>query len=141
MRKKQARRSNRTMSTHADPKHPPMAALRPFGPLPLIGAGAFLAAMSGCAQMPAPAPMAPHCAKPLMPAQAMRDSQQGTVRLAYLLGTDGAVKQVKVDESSGFPLLDAAAMEGLGRCTFNPVSRDGKPAEAWYKMQYVMSSK
>ncbi|WP_164557819.1 TonB family protein [Massilia atriviolacea] len=79
----------------------------------------------------------PACAKPVYPKQSLREEQQGTVTLAFLIGTDGAVKDSKIVTSSGFPLLDQAAQDGIGRCKFLPTRINGKAEEAWMKMQYV----
>ena len=39
--------------------------------------------------------------------------------------------------SSGFPLLDDAAQQGIARCVFKPATFDGQAVERWMKMQYV----
>ncbi|NHZ82662.1 TonB family protein [Massilia sp. CCM 8695] len=77
------------------------------------------------------------CSKPVYPKAALYGEQEGTVTLAFLIGSDGAVKEAKVVKSSGFPLLDLAAQEGIRRCMFRPSRIDGKPVVAWTKMQYV----
>lgn len=77
------------------------------------------------------------CAKPEYPREALRYDQQGKVTLAFLIGANGQVKQSKVLKSSGFPLLDLAAQQGIEKCTFRPGSKDGQPADAWTQMQYV----
>lgn len=79
------------------------------------------------------------CAKPAYPLQSLRDEQQGTVTLAFLIGVDGAVKASKIVKSSGFMLLDAAASEGIARCRFKPTHVNGKPEQSWVQMQYVWS--
>jgi TonB family protein len=43
----------------------------------------------------------------------------------------------EVLRSTGFPLLDQAAMEGLSKCRFRPGSVDGKPVQSLASMQYV----
>ncbi|MDQ1812454.1 TonB family protein [Massilia sp. CCM 9210] len=79
------------------------------------------------------------CAKPVYPRASLRAEQVGTVMLAFLIGSDGAVKDAKVVKSSGFPLLDMAAQDGVRRCKFKPSRVDGQAVEAWMKMQYVWS--
>lgn len=77
------------------------------------------------------------CAKPEWPKEALRKEQQGKVTLAYLIDESGAVTDSKVVQSSGFPMLDMAARDGIIKCRFTPSTRDGKPQAAWMKMQYV----
>jgi uncharacterized protein len=77
------------------------------------------------------------CAKPVWPKEALREKQQGTVTLGFLVGVDGSVADSSVQGSSGFPLLDVAAREGLMKCRFRPATRDGKAIPAWVQMQYV----
>lgn len=79
------------------------------------------------------------CAKPDYPLASLRAGQVGAVVLAFLIGSDGTVKDAKLVTSSGFPLLDMAAQDGVRRCRFKPSRVDGKAVEAWMKMQYVWS--
>ncbi len=77
------------------------------------------------------------CAKPVWPKEALRKEQTGIVTLSFLIAADGSVADTKVTRSSGFPLLDEAAVNGLRLCRFKPGAIDGKPVSAWQKMQYV----
>lgn len=77
------------------------------------------------------------CAKPVWPKAALRNEQQGTVTLAFLIDTDGKVSESRIEKSSGFPLLDLAAQEGIEKCTFRPGLENGEPAKSWLRMQYV----
>lgn len=77
------------------------------------------------------------CAKPEWPREALRGEQTGTVTLAFLIGTDGAVKESKIAVSSGFAQLDEAAQRGIARCIFKPASVAGQAVEQWTKMRYV----
>lgn len=77
------------------------------------------------------------CAKPEWPKEALARRQQGRVTLAFQIGADGAVTDSKVEKSSGFPLLDIAARDGIRKCVFKPATKDGKPQGSWLKMQYV----
>lgn len=84
-----------------------------------------------------PAPRFDTCAKPAWPKEALRYEYQGKVTLAFLIGEDGAVRTSRVEQSSGYPILDLAAQEGLEHCVFKPGTEDGKPYAGWTKMQYV----
>ncbi|NYE63807.1 D-alanyl-D-alanine endopeptidase (penicillin-binding protein 7) [Duganella sp. 1224] len=77
------------------------------------------------------------CSKPAWPEGAMAARRAGTVQLNFLIGSDGAVKDAKVDRSSGHPDLDEAARAGIAQCHFNPALKAGKPVATWQKMQYV----
>jgi len=77
------------------------------------------------------------CAKPAWPREALRNEQEGTVTLAFLIGIDGTVRGSKVTKSSGFPLLDLAAQDAISKCKFRPGTKDGIAVETWAPLQYV----
>ncbi len=79
---------------------------------------------------------------PRYPISAVRQHQQGTVYLLVLVGPDGSVQDVKVDQSSGYRDLDRAAIEAARKWKFNPGSRDGKPVGGWVKVpvQFKLSN-
>jgi len=77
------------------------------------------------------------CAKPDWPEAAVADKRTGTVQLNFLVGTDGKVKESKVDRSSGHADLDEAARTGIQKCQFHPAIKAGKAIKKWQKMQYV----
>ncbi|WP_296948821.1 energy transducer TonB [uncultured Massilia sp.] len=77
------------------------------------------------------------CARPHYPDADVKAGHQGTVTLGFLVAADGAVKQSKVDKSSGYASMDEAARTALERCRFKPAREGGKPVEAWTKVQYV----
>jgi protein TonB len=77
------------------------------------------------------------CAKPEYPKNSQRNEETGTVVLQFLIGSDGGVKESKIQKSSGFRDLDRAAQSALGRCRFKPGIVDGHPQEGWTSVQYV----
>ena len=77
------------------------------------------------------------CEKPAYPSKSLRNEEQGTVTLEFLIGLDGRVADSKVYKSSGFKDLDRAAIAGLSLCKFKPGTVDGKLEKSWTKMQYV----
>lgn len=77
------------------------------------------------------------CAKPQWPKESLRKEQTGAVTLAFLIDTDGKVSDSRIEQSSGFPLLDMAAQEGIEKCTFTPGLENGEPAKSWMMMKYV----
>jgi protein TonB len=64
------------------------------------------------------------------PNSARRRSEQGLVKLNLTVDAFGAVTEISVSVSSGFPDLDAAAVSALRSALFIPAQRDGKPAES-----------
>jgi TonB family protein len=77
------------------------------------------------------------CAKPEWPKESLRKEQTGKVVLSFLIGADGTVNDARVVNSSGYPLLDEAARDGIRKCRFKPVTVNGVPQEGWQMMQYV----
>ena len=81
------------------------------------------------------------CSKPVWPAESLKNGNTGAVTLAFLIGTDGKVKDSAVRKSSGFAPLDEAARVGIEKCSFKPATVNGKPVEDWMMMQYVWTLK
>ena len=77
------------------------------------------------------------CPKPNYPAQDLAASHEGTVTLGFEVDRRGRVLHSGVTNSSGYPSLDAAALDAIKLCTFKPGMRDGKPATAPVRVQYV----
>lgn len=95
---------------------------------------------SYAAEAPAKTPAAPDfktCSKPEWPKEALRKEQTGTVTLGFLIGEDGKVADAIVRKSSGFPLLDEAAVNGIRSCQFIPQKLNGVSVSGWTRMQYV----
>jgi protein TonB len=80
---------------------------------------------------------AANCAKPTYPAGALRNGDEGTVTLAFLIGKDGHVASAKIERTSGHRDLDRAALQGLSMCAFKPGTVDGVAQESWARMQYA----
>lgn len=57
---------------------------------------------------------------PAYPRQALRKRQEGTVVLLADVRANGTVENARVESSSGFPLLDDAALDALERWRFKP---------------------
>lgn len=113
----------------------------------LLGAllmGVSCAGASARAALPAGPTISPgspdRCPPPRFPAQARKQNDQGTVKLRFLLGTDGRVKQVFVASSSGNAALDEAARNTVANCVFDPPPVNGKRMEGWADIQYVFQT-
>ncbi len=77
------------------------------------------------------------CAKPEWPIESLRNEEEGSVILAFLIGLDGRVVESKIEKSSGHPLLDLAAQDGLAKCLFASPETIGRTEPTWTKMMYV----
>ena len=65
--------------------------------------------------------------RPKYPREAKKAHVEGKVRLEVLVGTDGAVKDLKL--TSGDPALVRAATEAVSRWTYKPTTLNGQPIE------------
>ncbi|MGC1549750.1 MAG: energy transducer TonB, partial [Rhodanobacter sp.] len=72
--------------------------------------------------------------KPSYPPQALRQRHEGTVTLLVLVAIDGSVKDVKVEQSSGYRELDRAAMDAVRRWRFNAETKNGKKVEGYARV-------
>lgn len=55
----------------------------------------------------------------------------GTARIYFFIDKEGAVDQVRLDESSGHEALDTAALNVAGAFRFSPALNDGGPVPVW----------
>ena len=56
---------------------------------------------------------------------------QGTVYVKAFIGYDGSVLRIAVVETSGYPILDSAAVSYIAKCKFTPALQQGKPVPIW----------
>lgn len=64
---------------------------------------------------------------PLYPVESRRRREQGTVKLAVLVGIDGAADEVSIAASSGSFRLDRAALVAVRQWRWSPRSLNGSP--------------
>lgn len=74
---------------------------------------------------------------PEYPPLALRRGWQGTVRLRVTLDSEGHPTQVGLAASSGYPMLDEAALAAVRRWQFRPATRLGKPVAATVEVPIV----
>jgi protein TonB len=67
---------------------------------------------------------------PKYPASARKTKQQGTVLLEIRVSSQGDAKSVAVEKSSGFEVLDEAAIEAVKQWKFIPARRGSSVVEA-----------
>jgi TonB family protein len=68
---------------------------------------------------------------PDYPAEAMMDGLEGSVEMNLLVGEDGTVGKAVVVRSSGFSILDNAAIQFAKKLKYNPAQKQGRPIEVW----------
>jgi len=109
-----------------------------------------LLTLAGCVQSPssrtAAAPAQPEpqpqqpgqdCVPPVYPAEALQARMSGVSTMAFLVGSDGAVREARLLKSSGHAILDQAAQAALRLCRFTPARKNGEPVAAWQPVQYA----
>ncbi len=68
---------------------------------------------------------------PLYPWKAWQNRWEGRTRLRLLVNELGRVEQVRIAGSSGYDVLDSAAVEYGKTLSYEPASRAGKPVYIW----------
>jgi len=71
---------------------------------------------------------------PPYPRIARRRGYEGTVMLEVLVNKRGRVEEVRLFQSSGYQVLDKAAMESVGEWFFEPALRGDQSVEMWVKV-------
>ncbi|KJV10805.1 hypothetical protein VZ95_02475, partial [Elstera litoralis] len=72
--------------------------------------------------------------KPTYPPRAAALDQQGEALVRVRVGPDGDQEEVLLWRSSGFELLDRAALATVRRWRFEPYRRDGVAFAAWVQV-------
>lgn len=68
---------------------------------------------------------------PKYPPLAREKGYEGTVYLRALIERDGRVGNLAIDRSSGYEILDRAAVDSVREWAFLPARKDGKPVASW----------
>ena len=71
---------------------------------------------------------------PRFPPRALELKQQGTVIVRALVAPDGTSGEIIVWRSSGYALLDAAAVRAVRDWAFEPASVEGRRIAAWVEV-------
>jgi TonB family protein len=75
--------------------------------------------------------------KPEYPDSARREGREGTVVLSVLVDEEGRSRSLEVNHSSGFEVLDQAAVQTVRRWRFHPARYGDKRVESWVKIPIV----
>lgn len=68
---------------------------------------------------------------PKYPPLAREKGYEGTVYLRAMIERDGRVGNLAIDRSSGYEILDRAAVDSVREWTFLPAQKDKKPVASW----------
>ena len=68
---------------------------------------------------------------PPYPLLARKRGYQGTVLLEVLVGKDGKAASIRLSKSSGYKMLDRAAIQGVEEWLFYPAKRGNEVCEMW----------
>lgn len=75
--------------------------------------------------------------QPIYPAEAIRRELQGNSKVQLTIDEKGDLQKIELAQSSGFSLLDAAAMSGLATCRFKPgVDANGVAVLSAFVVEY-----
>lgn len=78
-----------------------------------------------------------HNPKPIYPMAARRAGYEGKVIVRALIQTDGSAERVEVKKSSGYELLDRAALEAVRKWRFIPAKRGSEPIVEWVDIPWI----
>ncbi|MBC8403867.1 MAG: energy transducer TonB, partial [Planctomycetes bacterium] len=70
-------------------------------------------------------PKADACPQPPYPPRALRKKWQGLCQVQAWIHADGSVARVSLHQSSGFDVLDQAALQAVQKWKFQPAERGG----------------
>jgi protein TonB len=115
----------------------PDLSLAPVAPPPVQVVEAPPAPATAPVHLAAHVDAAMTCRPPRYPAASARAGEAGTVRLLFLIDTDGSVADSRIETSSGFSRLDEAARDALSLCHFTPGTVDGRPERSWARVDYL----
>jgi len=79
---------------------------------------------------------------PRYPVESRRRKEQGTVYLLVMLGTDGAVADLRVARSSGHERLDKAALDAVRKWRWSPTIRNGEavPVQGTVDIPFILTA-
>ena len=82
-------------------------------------------------------PAVVHRVEPEYPSLAREAGVSGTVLARLLVGRDGRVLDVKVDERHGVPMLNDAVVRAARQWVFTPAYANRHPVAVWVAVPFV----
>jgi protein TonB len=73
---------------------------------------------------------------PVYPRVSRRRGEKGTVVVSLTVTTDGKAEQVAIMQSSGYSLLDQAALNAVRKSRFKPAMRNGKAIDSSLELPF-----
>lgn len=70
---------------------------------------------------------------PHFPKEAVAAGHYGVVTLLILVNANGEKGEIRVDQSSGYPELDASAVEAAQHWIYTPEVKNGVPQASWVR--------
>lgn len=77
----------------------------------------------------------------LYPPEAVKNNIEGDVKVKFLVDTTGNVSSTVIERTSGYSILDSAAIGYLFGSKFIPAKADGKPKNRWLSLLFKYSIK
>ena len=77
-----------------------------------------------------------HKCRPEYPLQSLNAGEVGLVVMQFLIDADGTVLDSKIESSSRYPRLDAAALK-IAKCKYRPGTENGLPIKSWGRFEYA----
>jgi TonB family protein len=74
--------------------------------------------------------------EPIYPAAAIRQNASGLVCLCLRINNRGEVDSVRLKTSSGFTILDSAAVDYASKLRFSPALSNNKPVPIWMEWEF-----
>jgi protein TonB len=87
--------------------------------------------------MPVPAFADLEGCKPAYPRSSLMNNESGVVKVQFEIGANSQLVSATVLQSSGFKMLDKAALNGLSLCKFKAAMQDGVPVQSSFVTNYV----
>ncbi|MGB6971134.1 MAG: energy transducer TonB, partial [Desulfobulbales bacterium] len=78
---------------------------------------------------------------PAYPGRARKRGQEGTVFLQVLVNREGRVDNLEIETSSGFTLLDRAAVSSVKKWSFEPGRRGQERIPMWVRVPVTFKLK
>ncbi|MBW1722340.1 MAG: energy transducer TonB [Deltaproteobacteria bacterium] len=98
---------------------------------PVRGAGRAESAAPAAPTLREAMPLYKENRPPRYPRIARRRGYQGVVQMEVLVDREGKAKEVRLLHSSGYPVLDKAALNAVRKWRFEPGKRGDEPVEMW----------
>jgi len=71
------------------------------------------------------------------PAESIQRDEQGSATVKMYVSTSGAVENISIEKSSGYPKLDDATLKFYSGCIFTPATRNGAPVGTWKQVTFT----